>query len=395
MANSTPGGMSTVTSALTGTPAAMKARWSAAPGTECTLRTRIHRPRGAVASRISPSVTFQPANWIALASSAAYSPGSGSAPVNKICNAVPDNGNNAARSFSCCSVVNNLHSSWASIRRARSIASTRLDSALVAVSVADTILFSNESASWRAPRASCIDPSASCFAALAEDTADDAARADSLADRLASPACVVASIACWRTKSNRELFKVLRFAFALDDKIPTPSSPAMPRTTKTMLAISPQSTRVDGLSGGLTIPLSHVSLSSLYSCITKYTSSATPTITANDEIQSHFSRLSTYRSTPDIRDSRIASALSRAEMSMARYQRAQRGCFIAISTLFAFVVIFGMGNVLYYWSQDRHIENHAAHSVRSSASHAATKSDTSHSRSVTPAAIAGVVRRVR
>jgi hypothetical protein len=38
---------------------------------------------------------------------------------------------------------------------------------------------------------------------------------------------------------------------------------------------------------------------------------------------------------------------------------------------------------------------HAAWALRSSASHAATKSDTSQSRSVTPAAIAGVVRRVR
>ena len=39
--------------------------------------------------------------------------------------------------------------------------------------------------------------------------------------------------------------------------------------------------------------------------------------------------------------------------------------------------------------------NHAACSIRSTASHAETKSDTSQSRSVTPAAIAGVVRRVR
>jgi hypothetical protein len=37
----------------------------------------------------------------------------------------------------------------------------------------------------------------------------------------------------------------------------------------------------------------------------------------------------------------------------------------------------------------------ALSNLRSSASHSATKSDTSHSRSVTPAAIAGLVRSVR
>ena len=143
------------------------------------------------------------------------------------------------------------------------------------------------------------------------------------------------------------------------------------------------------------MPLSQDCLSSLYWHITKYISSATPIITTNDDNQSHFSKPSTYCSTPDICDSRIASDLSRAEMSMRRYQRPQAVCFIAVSILLVFVLTFGVGTVLYYWIQDQHIDNQAARSTRSSASHAATRSTTSQSRFVTPAAIAGLIRRVR
>ena len=260
-------------------------------------------------------------------------------------------------------------------------ASARCASAAIAVSVADFILASNESASLRAD--------------AAEDTADAAASLACVADCLASPACVTASVACWRTKSRRELFRVLNLAFELDDRMPMPSSPTMPATTRMMLATSTARSHGDGLSGGLTKPLPQASLSSRYWFTTKYTSRATPIITASDESQSHFSKLSTYCSMPDICDSIVASALSRAERSMTRYQHTQMACFIAMSILLMFVVTFGMGTVLYYWIQDQHIDNHATRSTRVSDSHAATRSFTSHSRSVIPAAIAGLVRRVR
>jgi hypothetical protein len=122
----------------------------------------------------------------------------------------------------------------------------------------------------------CASFSSACSAAL---FALNAAAAATLAEFLASPASLVTSARSWSDLFRSSEFLVRSWPFICVIHRPTPSSPRIPKLTRTTLAISRASFPADGLAGGRIIPLPHNARSSLWSCNTTMISIATPTET--------------------------------------------------------------------------------------------------------------------
>jgi len=183
----------------------------------------------------------------------------------------------------------------------------------------DTFCFSE---SRRAP-ASFLSLTRSSEAASASILACADALAASIADCFASPASSVTSASNWSLLLLKSPFFVRNWPLICAITIPNANSPKMPNTTRDVAPIPSHSFRLDGRSGGRTIPRRHASDSSLCSHTINQISAATPMTTQIVKNGSSLSQNADQRSREFIELSNAEIELFKADTELSKAEESE------------------------------------------------------------------------